>query len=399
MLLKEELQGYIKEDLLDIAYEYGLRNCSKLRKADLVDRLVECICDAGNLRAQLVCLTRSEMEIFRKGCKGLQAVYLKSEIFDSMLLKRRLLGGFDEETDRFGVFDEIIPAFNGFDDAEFKKEQRKKGWIAECMRFLFDYYGVAPVEIIYKLYSLKEKDTIEEMNTLLLEIPRRIFGVEYAEGKSNKKISSPESPLHTEYGYLIADWVLEEGGMLEELLDQQGAKDFYIPTVRQIEQLYYTGYDQDSKAYKRLKSYMINNLHCDANSANLWCTKLWYNGMEGESPMRVLQEIMDDCDVDIDDSNQFNELAGFIMDAHNNTRMQYNRGFMPAELTQNRFANGGRPTIVPGSSLAAEMLQEAAPELEKRGFTVENLGKKVYPNDPCPCGSGKKYKKCCGRRY
>lgn len=22
---------------------------------------------------------------------------------------------------------------------------------------------------------------------------------------------------------------------------------------------------------------------------------------------------------------------------------------------------------------------------------------KVYPNDPCPCGSGKKYKQCCGR--
>lgn len=23
--------------------------------------------------------------------------------------------------------------------------------------------------------------------------------------------------------------------------------------------------------------------------------------------------------------------------------------------------------------------------------------KKVYPNDPCTCGSGKKYKKCCGK--
>lgn len=23
--------------------------------------------------------------------------------------------------------------------------------------------------------------------------------------------------------------------------------------------------------------------------------------------------------------------------------------------------------------------------------------KKIYPNDPCPCGSGKKYKKCCGK--
>ncbi len=26
------------------------------------------------------------------------------------------------------------------------------------------------------------------------------------------------------------------------------------------------------------------------------------------------------------------------------------------------------------------------------------VGKKIQPNDPCPCGSGKKYKMCCGRR-
>ena len=29
--------------------------------------------------------------------------------------------------------------------------------------------------------------------------------------------------------------------------------------------------------------------------------------------------------------------------------------------------------------------------------TVVREGKKIYPNDPCPCGSGKKYKKCCGK--
>ena len=27
----------------------------------------------------------------------------------------------------------------------------------------------------------------------------------------------------------------------------------------------------------------------------------------------------------------------------------------------------------------------------------ETAGRKIYPNDPCPCGSGKKYKKCCGK--
>ncbi|MDE6844742.1 MAG: preprotein translocase subunit SecA [Lachnospiraceae bacterium] len=29
---------------------------------------------------------------------------------------------------------------------------------------------------------------------------------------------------------------------------------------------------------------------------------------------------------------------------------------------------------------------------------VKRMEAKVYPNDPCPCGSGKKYKQCCGRR-
>ena len=34
---------------------------------------------------------------------------------------------------------------------------------------------------------------------------------------------------------------------------------------------------------------------------------------------------------------------------------------------------------------------------QKRSGTVRREGRKIYPNDPCPCGSGKKYKKCCMR--
>ena len=48
--------------------------------------------------------------------------------------------------------------------------------------------------------------------------------------------------------------------------------------------------------------------------------------------------------------------------------------------------------------------QQAAPKREQvfkagatnKGFTAKRNGKKIGPNDPCPCGSGKKYKKCCG---
>ena len=36
---------------------------------------------------------------------------------------------------------------------------------------------------------------------------------------------------------------------------------------------------------------------------------------------------------------------------------------------------------------------ESGPKAPKK-----RASEKIYPNDPCPCGSGKKYKQCCGRR-
>ena len=45
----------------------------------------------------------------------------------------------------------------------------------------------------------------------------------------------------------------------------------------------------------------------------------------------------------------------------------------------------------------AEFLGE---HLKKTGFkgVVKAESEKVGPNDPCPCGSGLKYKKCCGKK-
>ena len=44
----------------------------------------------------------------------------------------------------------------------------------------------------------------------------------------------------------------------------------------------------------------------------------------------------------------------------------------------------------------AETRQRLYKEQRESG-TVRREGKKIGRNDPCPCGSGKKYKKCCGR--
>ncbi len=99
--------------------------------------------------------------------------------------------------------------------------------------------------------------------------------------------------------------------------------------------------------------------------------------------------------------------------------MKENRGHKPNELIGKELDNG-IPTIVPGSSQASAMLRDVAPQLKEMGIPVDlesnadtivtslypsgldgkvvSMEKKIYPNDPCPCGSGKKYKKCCGRK-
>ena len=105
------------------------------------------------------------------------------------------------------------------------------------------------------------------------------------------------------------------------------------------------------------------------------------------------------------------KLAGLLQNANNNTRMMIHRGHTPNEMVQRDIANGlfaKKPIVMPGSMQAANLLKGAVDELTEMGISVDldsNAAafsdasgvKKVYPNDPCPCGSGKKYKKCCGR--
>ena len=45
----------------------------------------------------------------------------------------------------------------------------------------------------------------------------------------------------------------------------------------------------------------------------------------------------------------------------------------------------------------ADTLAELPQPVELSGYTVRRAVAKVGRNDPCPCGSGRKYKKCCGR--
>ena len=47
-------------------------------------------------------------------------------------------------------------------------------------------------------------------------------------------------------------------------------------------------------------------------------------------------------------------------------------------------------------ALLAEPVEETG-EMPERGKPIVREDPKIGRNDPCPCGSGKKYKKCCGQ--
>ena len=48
-------------------------------------------------------------------------------------------------------------------------------------------------------------------------------------------------------------------------------------------------------------------------------------------------------------------------------------------------------------SIAGQMPKEAPKEIKTQKAEPIRVEKKPGRNDPCPCGSGKKYKNCCGR--
>ena len=59
---------------------------------------------------------------------------------------------------------------------------------------------------------------------------------------------------------------------------------------------------------------------------------------------------------------------------------------------------GGAAAPAAGNKNASDVVSEAAQAAEKQSKAKPvRTGPKVGRNDPCTCGSGKKYKQCCGK--
>lgn len=71
---------------------------------------------------------------------------------------------------------------------------------------------------------------------------------------------------------------------------------------------------------------------------------------------------------------------------------------MVSRLKQRMQMSGPSNVDDPGTSRTKLTAQQKTKELPKPRAAAHRALPKVGRNDPCPCGSGKKYKKCCGAR-
>ena len=416
MFLREYLTKYTKEELLDQARSFEIKKCSGLRKADLINRIVDTFCAEEMLRSRLACLTKEQMDLFRKACISPTAVSV-NEVVDAMQLCRYWIGYFEDPTDRFCVFEDVAVAFSKIDDKAFQLKQCRKGWLVKCIHFFIQYYGIAPIEVIYEMYRQKVKDSIDEMIGMLWEMPVDIVeSCLFTMDKLGMEGWPKENPLYSEKGIFVHLQLFEDAEF-DYLLRQQMDKDFYIPSAQQIDEICRIGYEASSSEYKKLESFFIKKLKFSYEQAVTWCLQVWANSYEGESPSKIINK-MTEANIEFEEK-MINELLELLVVAHNNTRMKENRGYKPSEMVRKKSVDK-MPTIVPASSNAAAILKDAAPQLEAMGVPVDLNGntdviqttmfpsglngepirveKKIYPNDPCPCGSGKKYKKCCGKK-
>ncbi len=107
----------------------------------------------------------------------------------------------------------------------------------------------------------------------------------------------------------------------------------------------------------------------------------------------------------IDDMDQLRQGAGLQAYAQKDPLVEYKmNGYeMFDDMTQNIREETVRLLLHVRIEQKVEREQVAKVTGTNKDDTVQKgpvkrMEAKVYPNDPCPCGSGKKYKQCCGRK-
>lgn len=237
--------------------------------------------------------------------------------------------------------------------------------VLDYIRATSNLYGIVPLEKVVEIYNQQNEETIVIDD---LEQFKEIEG---------------------EYFEYFSRCFVHEAILIDDSFDyiraKQADKPYYIPSKVKLLKFADESYTEKTKEYKALCAYIQKNIVHDPVKADELTDDIQLVCAMDFSVESVMYEF-ERRGISFKSESQVMELMPLVMELSNNTRIWDNRGHTPSEI----FEKFEKPNLKP------------LPNGEFPGIGDRpNLGvipggaNKIGRNDPCPCGSGKKYKKCC----
>lgn len=396
------LSSWTKEELKNLAEDLELKGYHSLKKDILVCKIKEELLKPSVMERQMLMFSDEEIAAFESVLKTTGYYPVRKDL--------ELLEGFYNlayvgiYNDNFAaVPDEVKKVYKKVNTPKFRKKRKTAFWMIRCLTMVIFLYVLAPISVIKEMLvkCLGECIGEEEFREIFTLIPDYL------------------NPCVIRGEWVIYKEVLPQG-LYNKIKESQEDLEYYIPEQEEILDYTEHGYPSRVACCRKVKEFLGKRMKIENEFVEELMCELYSRLSLGKMPSDVV-EIFEEEGIIFPDETTVRDFIILLMDLNNNTRMIQNRGWTPNEMIKKMpvLPEGKKPTLVPMSSLAAEQLKHASDELQKMGFTVDlDSGadevetvfmpdgiegqvvkgmKKIYPNDPCPCGSGKKYKKCCGK--
>jgi len=369
--LKDFLSTLTKNELTEIRQYWQFGGISQLNKTELIEVLAE------RIKAQLKDWLKYqlpqnidflEMVIEKQKAKKRVKVTFRDVLPHALnnFYYRGILDLIDneEETTVRIPADLAVQIKKIVNKAEFKEKIKKNKEIITFVSGLLVYYGALSGKQIYNFYE-KYYDNEKDVDFLYL---RKLVDETYR--------STDRFELYSYY--YLDPGVISPEEIVDEI-EMRPNVNYYLPRKKDV---LYAGSNEEEKLnsiQRKFKEMLINDFSIPSGEAEdiLWTMKL--DIKNDFSSMSMLQDFA--SNYEFKNEKQTQEFVKWLNKLHNNTRMWILKGHTPEELFEEE-----RKHLQPLS------------KNNKDGSVGEQTvvkGEKVGRNDPCPCGSGKKYKKCC----
>lgn len=281
-------------------------------------------------------------------------------------------------------------------------------------------YGIIPLSKLYGIITSQNKSLVTKEEFLAFaEIARHECEDYYILGKSELYYDGPETEL-MEYEVIDVQLIGEDLKPYHEILRGHQGKPYYVPDKKE-----FLAYDnpfrwENTPEAEAFRNFLLTKTTVPEDKLEAVFIDIYYGLHCMNAGFEDVMNRLDEIGVKFRRKVDIGDFAEVYTPFHNHVRMQYNRGHTPDELTamyppEERipksisFGPNIRQAIADGTMNPDELRQgilamEMPSEELRMNFLKEiaeiqngTKPKKVGRNDPCPCGSGKKYKKCCGR--